>query len=187
MGIDRIPGRVFLDTSVVNFWMDYGEEISEGTEPSSGIPKGDVEDIKALHGIHMTGQRATWQLAISPHTYQEVLNTIEPNRRQYLENWFFEIWHYWQDIIQNNDDLPSFVEAEAEKVKLLSSGILEVLPDIADRILILDAVVYRCDLFCTRDRKTIIKHRNELYSLGIPIVTPSEWWEIIEPDFRIWC
>ncbi|GAH24889.1 unnamed protein product, partial [marine sediment metagenome] len=68
-----------------NFWMDYGEEISEGTEPPSGIPKADVEDIKALYGIHMTGQRATWQLAISPHTYQEVLNTPEPKRRHYLE------------------------------------------------------------------------------------------------------
>lgn len=187
MALDKIPGRIFLDTSVVNFWLDYGQEIGEGIEPPPNIPMADVEDIEALHWIYMTGQRVPWQLAISPHTYQEVLKTTDPKRRHYLENWFFEIWYYWMEIIQREDDLPSFVDAEAEKVRLLSSGILEVLPDITDRILILDAVVYNCDLFCTRDRKTIIKHRDRLSSINIPIATPTEWWEIIEPKSRLFC
>jgi hypothetical protein len=186
MTLENIPGRVFLDTSVVNFWMDHGQEISEGSAPAACLPGPDLADIEALHGIHMTGQRALWQLAISPHTYQEVLNTRDPIRRYYLENWFFEIWNYWQEIIRSNDDLPTFVEAEATRIRILSSGVLDVLPDIEDRILIIDAIVYNCDLFCTRDRRTIIKHRDALSSLGIPILTPSEWWQRVQPYASIW-
>ena len=186
MSDENIPGRVFLDTSVVNFWMDYGQQISEGSDPPLGLPQSDAKDIEGLHGIYMTGQRATWQLAISPHTYQEVLNTNEPNQRFYIENWFLEIWAYWQKIIQDNDDLPAFVDAEAQRVRILSSGILEVLPDLADRILLLDAIVYKCDLFCTRDRKTIVRHREQLSVLGMPIVTPAEWWKTIQPYAALW-
>jgi len=186
MSLQEIPGRAFLDTSVVNFWLDYGQEISEGGVPPVGLSETDSEDVESLHGIYMTGQRANWQLAISPHTYQEVLNTVEPNRRYYLEQWFFEIWSYWQGIIRTNNDLPSFIEAEAIRVKTLSSGVLDVLPDIEDRVLILDALVYRCDVFCTRDRKTIIRHRDQLSPIGIPIVTPTEWWRLIEPYAGLW-
>ena len=186
MNDKSIPGRAFLDTSVINFWLDYGEQILEGIAPPTGLSSMDISDIEALHNLHLTGQRAFWQLAISPHTYQEVINTSEPSRRFYLENWFFEIWDYWQEIIKNNDDLPSFIEAEAICVKLLSSGVLDVLPHLADRILVIDAVVYRCDCFCTRDRKTIIKHRNKLSSLDMPIVTPTEWWAMIEPYAGLW-
>jgi hypothetical protein len=186
VGLKDIPGRAFLDTSVINFWLDHGEEISEGISPSSRLPEVDQEDIESLHCLYMTGQRASWQLAISPHTYQEVMNTTEPNRRHYLETWFFEIWSYWQEIIRENNDLPSFIEAEAIKVRVLSSGVLNVLPDVADRILILDALVYKCDVFCTRDRRTIIRHRDQLSSIGIPIFSPTEWWHQIEPYSSIW-
>jgi len=181
-----IPGRVFLDTSVVNFWMDHGQEITEGSAPPEGLPQSDVQDILALYSIYMTAQRAAWQLAISPHTYHELLNTNEPNRRYYLENWFFEIWDYWQEIIRNNDGLPSFNEAERTRVDLLSSGALDPLPDLADRILLLDAIVYRCGLFCTRDRRTIIKQRDDLAHISVPIVTPAEWWEKIAPYASLW-
>jgi len=186
MSLKNIPGRAFLDTSVVNFWLDYGPQISDGAAIPDGLSDADVADIEALHNIYMTGQRASWQLAISPHTYQEVLNTTCPSRRYYLESWFFEIWNYWQEIIEANDDLPPFIEAEAIRVRILSSGILEILPDVEDRILLLDAIVYNSDLFCTRDRKTIIKYRDELEPLAIPILTPAEWWDRILPYAPIW-
>ncbi len=186
MNTEDVPGRVFLDTSVVNFWMDHGQEISEGTSSISGLPEVDVADINALHCIHITGKRAGWQLAVSPHTYQEVVRTSNVNRREYLERWFLEIWDYWQGIIRDNSDLPTFTEAEATRVRILSSGVLDTLPDLADRILVVDAIVYRCDVFCTRDRRTIIKHRDDLSSVGIPILTPSEWWEMIKPYAALW-
>lgn len=186
MSMLDIPGRAFLDTSVVNFWLDYGAQISGEASIPDRLTNEEIADIKALNRINLTGQRASWQLAISPHTYQEVMNTTNPSRRHYLETWFFEIWGYWQGIIRENNDLPTFNEAESVRIDILSSGILEVLPDVEDRILLLDAIVYNSDLFCTRDRSTIIKYRDVLKPLSILILTPSEWWEHIEPYAYLW-
>ena len=84
------------------------------------------------------------------------------------------------------DNLPSFFEAEETRLKLLTSGVLDILPDVADRLLICDAVVYNCDCFCTCDRRTILKHRDALTDLPIKIITPAEWWSEIKPWAAIW-
>ena len=186
MALSDIPGRAFLDTSVVNFMLDYGEQIHDG----SGIPANTTnrvaQDIESLRNIYLTGQRASWQFAISPFTYKEVVSTSDPSRRRNLENWFFDIWHYWRDIVKQNNDLPTFVEAERIRVELLASGALDALPGIEDRLLVCDAIVYRCDCFCTRDWKTILKHRDALTSLMIKVVTPTEWWNLIKPYASLW-
>ena len=186
MDLKDIPGRAFLDTSVVNFVLDHGEQIHDGAELPRNISKRAAHDIEALRYIFLTGQRASWQFSVSPYTYKEVICTRNPSRRYFLENWFFEIWHYWREIIEQNNDLPSFIEAEKVRIELLASGFLDILPDIEDRLLICDAIVYRCDCFCTRDWNTILRHRDALQNLPIKIITPSEWWRLIEPYSGLW-
>ena len=186
MTIPEIPGRAFLDTSTVNFLLTYGEQIHDGAPNPKNLSKRAIDDIEAFRCIFLTGQRASWQLAISPYTYKEVICTNDPSRRYYLQGWFFEIWHYWREIIEQNNDLPTFLEAERIRVELLASGVLDNLTDIEDRILICDAIVYRCDCFCTRDWKTILKYRDALIGLPIKIITPTEWWALIEPYASIW-
>ncbi len=122
-----------------------------------------------------------WQLAISPSTYKEVMETKDLSKKYCLNKWFSEVWNYWVETIKGNNDLPSFIEAEAMKIQLLSSGLLNTLPDRNDRILICEAIVYKCDCFCTRDWKTILRKREYLKNLPIKIITPSEWWRLIEP------
>ena len=166
--------------------LDHGEQIHDGLAPPPGLTKHDLDDIDALYNIFLTGKRASWQLAISPFTYHEVIRTSNPSRRYYLENWFFEIWEYWREIIKQNNDLPSFIEAENLRIRVLGSGILDPLLDFPDRVLVTDALVYRCDCFCTRDRKTILRHREKLRKLELPIVSPKEWWDIIAPYAGLW-
>jgi hypothetical protein len=93
---------------------------------------------------------------------------------------------YTCERLQKDNNLPSFVEAENTKISLLSYGILDVLPDIEDRLLICDAIIYKCDCFCTRDWKTILRNRSHLKSLPVDIITPTEWWDMIEPYARLW-
>ena len=181
-----IPRRVFLDTSVVNLALDYGGQIHNGEEIPEGIPRRVREDIDALIGIFATGQRAFWQMAISPQTYREVTNTSDPRRLYHLEGWFAELWHYWREIVRVMDNLPTFIEAEEARIGLLASGLLDILPDLEDRVLVCDAVVYRCDAFCTRDWHTILKHRKALTGLPLRVLTPREWWEEIKPWGAIW-
>jgi len=149
MKIEEIPGRAFLDTSSLNFILEYGECIFDAVEPSKTLSRRIIDDIKAFYNIFFTGQRATWQLAISPFTYKEVISTQEVTKKYYLKKWFMDVWYYWLNIIEENNDLPSFIKAERIKIDLLESGVLDILPDIEDRILICDAVVYNCDCFCT--------------------------------------
>ena len=99
MKLEDLPGRVFLDTCVVNLILDFGEQIHEGVAKPDGLNERNAGDIDALCNIFLVGQRAHWQLAVSPHTYQEVIGTANPHRRRTLENWFFELWQYWRDII----------------------------------------------------------------------------------------
>ena len=186
MDLKDIPGRVFLDTCVVNFMLDYGEQIHDGAPVPAHTGDRISRDIEALYNIMLVGQRAMWQLAISPHTYQEIAATKAVRRRDQLHIWFEDLWQYWLSVIHGNDDLPSFIEAEDTRVRLLASGSLNVLPDVADRILVCDATVYRCELFCTRDWTTILKHRADLRGLPLDIVTPAEWWTKIQPFARLW-
>ena len=185
MALPDIPGRAFLDTSVVNFMLDFGEQIHDALPPPENLSDLQLRDIDALYNVFLTGKRATWQLAISPHTYHEVFNTDDPSRRYWLENWFFEVWEYWREVVNQNDDLPTFIEAENIRVKLLASGILD-LSDLSDRVLVIDAIAYHCDCFCTRDWNTILRYRDSLQGIGFPIVTPTEWWKIIEPYAGLW-
>ena len=171
-----------MDTCAVNFILDYGDSIHEFVPPPPDASERECTDIKAFQGIFATGQRAFWEFAISPHTYHEVVATRDFSKMRRLESWFFEIWGYWREFLHSSDNLPSFSEAEETRIELLSTGALDVLPDISDRILIIDAVLYRCDLFCTRDWKTILKHREDLMELPVKIATPKEWWDTISPS-----
>ena len=186
MNLEGMPGRVFLDTCVVNFMLDYGEQIHDGAPVSVDAGDRMVRDIEALRNIMLVGQRAMWQLAVSPHTYQEIAATKAVGRRHRLHTWFNDLWRYWLEIIRDDDHFPSFVEAEDTRVQLLASGSLDLLPDLADRVLVCDAAVYRCDLFCTRDWTTILKHRADLRTLPFDIVTPAEWWAAIRPYSALW-
>ncbi len=175
-----LPRRIFLDTCVLNFILDYGDQIHESIEIPAEVPSREAADIDSLNGIWDVGQRAFWELAVSPLSYRELASTTDVRRASQLGNWFVEIWNSWREIIAEGEGFPSFLEAEEIRLHWLSTGILDILPDVSDRWLICDALIYRCDLFCTRDWRTILKHRDELAELPIRIVTPREWWNEIE-------
>ncbi len=178
--------RTFLDTSVVNLALDYGDVIHNGGEIPKNISPRMLDNINALCGIFRTGEKAFWQFAISPLTYREVCATKDIGQCHYLKSWFFELWHYWRELVRTMENLPDLIEAEETRISLMSSGTLDIFPDVSDRVLICDAVVYNCDCFCTVDWKTILRHRKNLVDLPLEIVTPLEWWEKIKPWASIW-
>lgn len=186
MDITSLPGRVFLDTCVVNFILEYGEQIHDGADNPPAVSRYEAQDIDALHNIFLTGRRADWQLAVSPFTYYEIAHTADLSKQRQLSRWFVELWDHWVGIVDSDDSLPTFVEAERARATLLTGKTLEVLPDINDRILIVDAMVYRCDCFCTRDWTTVLRNRDKLEGLGMLILTPAELWAQIRLFAGLW-
>lgn len=182
----QIPRRVFLDTNIVNFTLDFGDQIHECADIPDDIDDRTRENIQGLCGIFDTGQRAFWQFAISSLTYREIIATRNLKRRHHLESWFVELWNHWNEMVNSMDNLPSFFEANETRLNIISSGLLDILPDDADRLLICDAIIYNCDCFCTCDYHTIIKYRDSLSDLPLKILTPAEWWKEIKPWAATW-
>jgi hypothetical protein len=182
----ELPGRVFLDTSVVNFIFDFSEEVFDCVEPNPNIGFYILQDIMALRNIFEVGRRADFQLAISPLTYAEIHSTVNALRLNGLSGWFFDIYAHWLEILSTDPKLPTLAQAETIRIDLLSSGIMDSLPDVNDRMLLCDSVAYNCDCFCTRDWKTIIRVRDKLENLPVRIMSPHELWEILEPLSTLW-
>ena len=105
----NVPSRVFLDTCVVNFMLEFGEQIHDGADLPP-VRTREAADIEALRNLWVVGQRAIWQLAISPYTYSEIARTKDEEKLRQLHMGFQEIWQYWRSSIEQADDLPSFIE-----------------------------------------------------------------------------
>jgi hypothetical protein len=174
-----MPGRALLDTNIVNFTLDWGEAIFDGGHIPENLPPQDLDDILALRDIFLTGKRAMWQLAISPLTYREIQATVDHRRRQALIRWFNELWVYWRDIFKDCDLSDDHAELTARR--LCPSGFLTWLPGEVDRILVSHAIAYGCDVFCTRDRNTILRHRARAKGIPVHFHSPAEWWSVLSP------
>ena len=180
----NIPGRVLLDTNVLNFTLDWGEAIFEGGDIPGYAYDRDAADILALEGIFMTGRRAAWQLAISPSTYYEISATSDPARRAALERWFGELWYYWREIFEQEG--LSDAKADSLARRMEPYDFLACFPQRSDRELISHAIAYNCDGFCTRDWRTILNHRHKVRCLNLHFLSPAEWWEFIRPYAPLW-
>ena len=180
----NLPRRVFLDTNVVNFTLDWGEMIFDGKEIASHVHHRDNCDVRALRSIFMARQRASWQLTISPKTYQEIMATPNANRRASLERWFGELWQYWREFFEQ--EALSDEQADSLARNLKTSEFLRAIPQISDRELIAHAIAYGCDAFCTRDRRTILKHRDKLRGIPLRFISPAEWWTMLRHYAALW-
>jgi hypothetical protein len=65
--------------------------------------------------------------------------------------------------------------------RLVDAPFVAALPDLADRELTGNAIGHGCDVFCTRDRDTIVNKRAQLRQVPLRIMTPAEWWAHVKP------
>jgi hypothetical protein len=179
-----IAGRVLFDTNLVNLTLDCGEFIFDGGEMPPSTPESAMDDVKALRDIFSTGQRASWQLAISPLTYEEIAATPDKGRRAELMRWFNELWLYWRELFEANELSDEHADSVARQ--LVGLECLSAFRQRSDRILMAHAIAYSCDAFCTRDRKTILRHREKIRGVPLRFLSPTEWWQELAPYARLW-
>lgn len=96
--------------------LDHGGAIHDGDTPSPDLDARDVQDIDALRNVFLTGQRAGWQLAVSPFTYSEIARTKDPVRLSSLHMWFQELWQYWRSVVESDPNMPTFIEADEARI-----------------------------------------------------------------------
>lgn len=169
---EAVPGRIFLDTNVVNLLVRFPDQVFDGEPTRDELDQTTLEDIEALMHIFFVGRRANWVLAASHKTISEIEDTPDERLRSLLKSFAMELIS--PDAEENR-------YAATVGRRMVDAPFAAALPDLADRELIGNAIGLGCDAFCTRDRRTIIRRRETLRLLPLKVLTPLEWWRHVKP------
>lgn len=169
---EAVPGRIFLDTNVVNLLVNYSDQIFEQHPPPEMNDLTLAEDLEALMHVFYVGRRANWSVMASRKTLDEIGNTPDTEHRDRLREFAVE-------LISPEEEANAYASVVGRR--MIDAPFTQWLPDKADRELIGNAIGLECDVFCTRDRRTIIRKRDRLRQLPIRVLTPLEWWRQVRP------
>lgn len=169
---ESVPGRIFLDTNVVNLLVRFPEQIFQQESAPDDLDQKILEDIEALMHIFFVGRRANWFLVASRKTISEIEDTPDKRLRSLLKDFATELIS--PEVEENR-------YAATVGRRMVDAPFTAGLPDAADRELIGNAIGLSCDAFCTRDRRTIVRKRATLRLLPIKVLTPLEWWRHVKP------
>lgn len=169
LDMGRLPRRIFFDTNVVGDILKYRvfeEELVNLKRKFQKHHSRKQEDINALRFVFLANTRGSFQFIIS----KKVVAELSKSQRLDLVRWGFEFLDY-----SNN-----FYDFENKGIRLRFG--LALLKD-KDRMLVIDAINMKCDVFLTMDYKTIWKHRKKITK--IKILRPVEFWSILKPYFAL--
>ena len=192
----NLPGRLLLDTCVLNRLFDEGGYIWEG-EIDPGVSEVDLDsDLRALPAIFTVNERASFQFVISPLTVAEVANTQDFLDREQRVRWVMDVLDHWLILLDDIGDRVKEGGIVRHRFKLspdlqqFEAGLM-TMPDFRrdplDRLLLVQYLMGNCDAFLTTDRDTIWCHREWLAARGVRVLCPAEFWEAIKPWAALWC
>jgi len=177
--LEALPVRIFLDSSTLQTLDVYGAFIWDGEEIEAddkiwSIPDG-IESLQALRSIFMVNDRANFEFALSQNSFAEV---AAKDDRGYLQ-WAYDVLAHWQIALESYDSNPFSGDGVklADKLDSPSFGYLGA----GDRRLIQDAVHLECDAFLTMERKLPKNADHIERELGIRVLTPIQYWQLLKP------
>lgn len=190
-----IPGRLLIDTCILNLLQDEGEYIFEGVIPDDYAGDDIPIDWSALRSIFKVNERASFQFLVSPITFAELANEKDMLISQRRLLWVLDILDVWLVILEETGDRIAEGGTVRHRFKLtpelqeLERRLMDI-PDFRrdpfDRLLLIQYKMGNCDAFLTQDYNTIWRHREWLLLQGIRVLRPSEFWEILKPWAALW-
>jgi hypothetical protein len=170
--LEMLPRRIFLDTCVVNLLVKHAADLFEqGCVPSSVDPTR-ADDLEALMHIYAHGRRGPWHLFASKGVLHEISNTPDGELRADLAD-------YAIGLVEPTNEDARFASDFGRR--LADSEMISAFPHRADRELIGHAIALQCDVFCTSDRRSIVRKRDVVDCLPLRVLTPVEWWAHLKP------
>lgn len=178
-----IPGRVFLDTSIVQTLYTYGSFIYDGEDlaPDArvcAVPNG-VGNLEALRDIvHVWGGHGQFQLALSSAGMQEV---ADRGRVGFL-HWANELMAYTNDWLRSLETRESIPSPSAMRLAdKLDAPPLKHNVSTKDRRLLKDAVLFGCDVFLTMERRLPKMGDRVQQQVGVAVLQPVAYWQRLAP------
>lgn len=187
-----LPRRIFLDTNVLQYLQDFGEFIFDHYQENEGYlisPRGRkiltgsalYREIEALRFLLLGIDRTNVEFAVSENTFEEVKKKRDARYKQ----WFFEMWDYWQDILQQHKSRPPSKSAGSRLKKFDQDRSLLGRLSKADSIIIRDAIFFDCHAILTVDKfRNFHKEINDKYKLMI--LRPTDFLNMIKPFQALW-
>src|SRR5579859_8153343 len=86
-----IPGRVLLDTCIINILYTEGGYIFDADDP---VDASDTDNLDALRIICQVSQRAAFQMVISPLCIMEIANIQDTAEMSRLLSWVLELQNH---------------------------------------------------------------------------------------------
>lgn len=187
---ESLPGRLLLDTCVLNLLQDEGGYIFEGELPDDANEDQLSREVRALRLIFQVNQRAAFQFVVSPLTVGELAAVPRFAEREARVRWALDILDTWQIAVWEAEDNSVRQRRSLPPELLQVEQHLMEIPDLRrnpyDRLLLLETLLANCDAFLTTDERTILRHQSKLLDLGIRVMRPSEFWRLLEPWAPLW-
>jgi hypothetical protein len=195
MSFQTIPGRLLLDTCVLNTIQDEGAYIFEGDLPEGSKETEIPDDLKALRFIFQVNERASFQFLVSPLTFAELANSKDIFLNQRRVQWALDVLDVWLIMLEETGDRKVYGGSVQHRFKLNTElqefekrlmTISDFRRDPFDRLLIIQYLMGNCDAFLTEDKNTIWRHKEWLLEQGISVMSPSDFWSVIKPYAQLW-
>ena len=179
---DALPRRIFIDSCTVQTLRKCGEFIYDGGSITPGdvicrIPDGS-DNVEALRAICQVTSRAMFQWIVSEASWREAAAKHDAGHLQ----WLFEIDNYWRAFLgetgPSRESRALAARLDEPKFGYLGAG---------DRVLLQEAILLRCDSFLTMERKLPKNAAHIERELGIRVLTPMTYWEMLRPWAALWC
>ena len=174
--LEDVPRRIFLDSSALQTLQTYGAFLYENEEISANDKickdhKG-IAKLEALRCVMRVSERAPFQFAVSRSSFIEV---EQSGNQSYLQ-WAYDVLDHWLACLEVSNepqcDAKTITAIDTESYNYLGQG---------DRKLLRDALLLECDAFLTMENKLpkCAKHIRD--TLGIQVLTPIGFWEVLQP------
>ncbi|MCP3167409.1 hypothetical protein [Myxococcus qinghaiensis] len=178
---ESLPRRIFLDSCTAQTLRNYGGQIFEN-EPISASDRihkvtDGIEHIEALRNIFSINERAQFEWIVSHHSLQEARGKSDPGHMQ----WLWDIADHTEACLEGDGPTPES-RALAAQLGEPRFGYLSR----KDKLLLQDAIYLRCEAFLTVE---IRLPRNAMHiesALGIRILTPPSYWNLLRPWAALW-
>jgi hypothetical protein len=175
-----LPRRIFLDSSTFQTLQDYGEFIFEHADlppHNRGWTIPDFyEELESLQAIFFANRRALFEFALSRRSFEEVAAKGDP---WYLQ-WAYDVLDYWEACLESYSGEP-FAGRGLDRAKILDSPSFGYL-SMQDRLLLQDALALECDAFLTMERRLPKNAAHIRRTVGLSILRPHEYWDLL----RLW-
>jgi hypothetical protein len=178
---ESLPRRIFLDSCTAQTLRRYGGYIYEGepidTEDRINKITNGIANVEALRAIFQISERALFEWIVSRGSMEEAQAKRDGGHMQ----WLWDIADHSEACLES-DGPTAESEALGERLSEPKFGYLSF----ADRRLIREAVILRCEAFLTVERRLPNNAAHIERELGIRILTPIQHWQALRPWAALW-